>query len=269
MLAKRRLLWRVRRKLILSYIFIGFVPALLIVAFFLLCGFLLFFNFSSYLVQSRLRALSEQARFLAQSTALEIQRAGGRDVAGDPGARGRRTPPRNIPDVSIARRAGQPQRAAARREFRDSELGIPTSTAGPVDACRSAAGAAGVDRLSGLHRRARLLAPRSAVERPPRTRTCSCAASRFPTRRAPATPSSSTCRSTTRSAQQLRKETGVELKSVTAVPPRTDVDARADRRPRRRRRRRAAGAPATPGLLSSLTSFLDYRDWDDRRVRAR
>ena len=41
-LAKRRLLWRVRRKLIISYIFIGFVPALLLVAFLLLCGFLLF-----------------------------------------------------------------------------------------------------------------------------------------------------------------------------------------------------------------------------------
>ena len=79
-LAKRRLLWRVRRKLILSYIFIGFVPALLIVAFFLLCGYLLFYNFGSYLVQSRLRALSDQARFLAQSTALEVQRAGGRDI---------------------------------------------------------------------------------------------------------------------------------------------------------------------------------------------
>src|SRR4051812_40523202 len=37
-LVKRRLLWRVRRKLILSYIFIGFVPAILIGAFFVLCG---------------------------------------------------------------------------------------------------------------------------------------------------------------------------------------------------------------------------------------
>ena len=35
---KRRLLWRVRRRLTLSYIFIGFVPALLIITFFLLCG---------------------------------------------------------------------------------------------------------------------------------------------------------------------------------------------------------------------------------------
>src|SRR5258705_7227733 len=80
-IAKQRLLWRVRRKLILSYIFIGFVPALLLVAFSLLCGFLLFYDVSSYLVTSRLRALSEQARFIAQSTALEIQRGGSRDVA--------------------------------------------------------------------------------------------------------------------------------------------------------------------------------------------
>src|SRR5439155_4563817 len=42
-LAKRRLLWRVRRKLIVSYFFVGLLPALLIVAFFLLSGFLLFF----------------------------------------------------------------------------------------------------------------------------------------------------------------------------------------------------------------------------------
>ena len=78
--AKRRLLWRVRRKLIISYIFIGFIPAILIVAFFLLGGLLLFFNFSSYLVQSRLRALSDRAHALAVTTALEMQRPGARDV---------------------------------------------------------------------------------------------------------------------------------------------------------------------------------------------
>jgi sigma-B regulation protein RsbU (phosphoserine phosphatase) len=80
-LGKRRLLWRVRRKLILSYVFIGFIPAALIVSFFLLSGFLLFYNFSSYLVQSRLRAIGDQARFLAQSTAIEIQRSGGQGAA--------------------------------------------------------------------------------------------------------------------------------------------------------------------------------------------
>jgi sigma-B regulation protein RsbU (phosphoserine phosphatase) len=79
-LGKRHLLWRVRRKLILSYVFIGFIPAVLIVGFFLLSGYLLFYNFSSYLVESRLRAIADQAKFLAQSTAIEIQRSGGRDA---------------------------------------------------------------------------------------------------------------------------------------------------------------------------------------------
>jgi phosphoserine phosphatase RsbU/P len=73
--AKRRLLWRVRRKLILSYVFIGFVPGLLIILFFLLSGLLLFFNVSAYLVQSRVGNLADQARFLAQSTMLELQRS--------------------------------------------------------------------------------------------------------------------------------------------------------------------------------------------------
>jgi serine phosphatase RsbU (regulator of sigma subunit) len=65
-------LWRVRRKLTLSYIFIGFVPILLIAVFFLLCGLLLFFNVSSYLVQSRVNALVDETRFLAEATAIEL-----------------------------------------------------------------------------------------------------------------------------------------------------------------------------------------------------
>lgn len=73
---RRRLLWRVRRKLILSYVFVGLVPSLLIVTFFLLAGLLLFRNVASYLVQTRLNALAEQARFLAQATLLDVQRAG-------------------------------------------------------------------------------------------------------------------------------------------------------------------------------------------------
>lgn len=75
MWARRRLLWRVRRKLILSYIFVGLVPGLLIVVFFLLAGLLLFFNVSSFLAQSRIRSLADQARFLAQSTQIELQRS--------------------------------------------------------------------------------------------------------------------------------------------------------------------------------------------------
>lgn len=75
MWAKRRLLWRVRRKLMLSYVFVGVVPALLLVTFFLLAGLILVFNVSSYLVQSRVRSLTDQARFLAQTAQLEVQRS--------------------------------------------------------------------------------------------------------------------------------------------------------------------------------------------------
>jgi phosphoserine phosphatase RsbU/P len=73
-LAQRRLLWRVRRKLILSYFFVGLVPAVLIIIFCLLCGLLLFGTVSQYVVDTRLRASIEQAQFLARTTAMEIGR---------------------------------------------------------------------------------------------------------------------------------------------------------------------------------------------------
>ena len=67
----RRLLWRVRRKLTISYIFIGVIPAVLIAAFFLLCGLLLFFNVGGYMVRSRAAALSSEARALARLVATD------------------------------------------------------------------------------------------------------------------------------------------------------------------------------------------------------
>ena len=79
---RRRLLWRVRRKLIISYIFLGFIPALLLFAFFILGGVLLFSNFSAYLVRSELRTLTSRADSMARIAALEIERAGTRDVEG-------------------------------------------------------------------------------------------------------------------------------------------------------------------------------------------
>ena len=78
--AQARLLWRVRRKLILSYVFIGVIPALLIITFFLLSGLLMFYNISSYLMQTRLRSLMEEGRFLAQAAALELEGAGTPDL---------------------------------------------------------------------------------------------------------------------------------------------------------------------------------------------
>lgn len=72
---RRRLLWRVRRKLILSYVFVGLVPSLLIGSFFLIAGLLLARNIAGYLVQTRLRSEAQQARFLAETVLLDVQRA--------------------------------------------------------------------------------------------------------------------------------------------------------------------------------------------------
>ena len=80
-LARRRLLWRVRRKLILSYIFVGLVPALLIIVFFLLCGLLLFGTLSQYMIETRLQSAIEQSQFLARTTAIELGRLSSLDEA--------------------------------------------------------------------------------------------------------------------------------------------------------------------------------------------
>lgn len=100
--SKRRLLWRVRRKLILSYVFVGVVPALLVITFFLLAGLILAFNVSSYLVQARVRNLTDQARFLAQTVQLEVQRAGSAEAVAEVLDRRQSTTETRYPFISIA-----------------------------------------------------------------------------------------------------------------------------------------------------------------------
>ena len=73
-LIKRRLLWRVRRKLILSYIFIGVVPTLLIIAFFLLGASAITMNVSAYLFKDGYDDIMSDARLIAQAAAAEISR---------------------------------------------------------------------------------------------------------------------------------------------------------------------------------------------------
>ena len=97
---KRRLLWRVRRKLILSYIFIGVIPALLILVFFLFAGSLVFMNVSAYLFKDGYDAIIEHARISAQAAATEI----GRDpsTAGETIQRVHRIRASLYPDMSVA-----------------------------------------------------------------------------------------------------------------------------------------------------------------------
>lgn len=70
---RRRFLWRVRQKLILSYVFIGVVPALLIVTFFVVSGLILFLNVAAYLVTNGINNVRNEAVYQARLTALEIQ----------------------------------------------------------------------------------------------------------------------------------------------------------------------------------------------------
>lgn len=78
---RRRLLWRVRRKLTLSYVFIGLVPALLIIAFFAIAGLLLLSSVSTYILEQHVEALVAESRALALSAAAAVETAGpGADV---------------------------------------------------------------------------------------------------------------------------------------------------------------------------------------------
>src|SRR4051812_21865677 len=74
-LMKQQLLWRVRRKLILSYIFIGVVPSLLIVIFFLLGTVLIFMNVSAYLFKDGYDAALNDLKVVTSGAASEISRA--------------------------------------------------------------------------------------------------------------------------------------------------------------------------------------------------
>ncbi|HSL21873.1 MAG TPA: SpoIIE family protein phosphatase [Vicinamibacterales bacterium] len=72
--ARSRLLWRVRRKLVLSYIFIGVVPALLIGVFFLVGGYMLAMNLSSYLFKAGFDDVLENVRLMAGTSSVELSR---------------------------------------------------------------------------------------------------------------------------------------------------------------------------------------------------
>jgi sigma-B regulation protein RsbU (phosphoserine phosphatase) len=99
-LVKRRLLWRVRRKLILSYIFIGVVPSLLILVFFLFAGNLVFMNVSAYLFKDGYDQIMDDARLSAQAAATEIARIP--DAAQETVQRVYRIRQRDYPALSVA-----------------------------------------------------------------------------------------------------------------------------------------------------------------------
>ena len=125
-LMKLRLLWRVRRKLILSYIFIGVVPSLLIVIFFLLGGVLIFMNVSAYLFKDGYDSLVDYVKLAVDSTASEMSRAP--DTADQTTARIHRNASRLYPVFSLAYvplRAVAQGRPNARSAAKPSPLSSP------------------------------------------------------------------------------------------------------------------------------------------------
>jgi phosphoserine phosphatase RsbU/P len=254
-LAKRRLLWRVRRKLLLSYLFVGVLPAILLAAFALLCGFLLFYNLSSYLVQARLRALSETAAYFAETTALEIQRAGGRDA---PAILTRRqaSEASQYPGISLALvpisrvcEGGNGRLPAA--EFRAQAAGPwahvpPPATIPDWVPCRGYSGV-----LAYSHKRIVGSADRDthmvirAVAFPD--------AERIPY----AVVADLLVNDPIR--VQLRKETGVEIKSVT--PPIREKPEAAPVVGRDGGDDDEQPAIFTPGILANLPSLVEFTDW--------
>ena len=76
---RRVVLWRVRRKLTLSYIFIGFIPALLIIVFFVITGVLLLNSVSAFVIHNRVAAMQREAESLAKIAAASVRGTRGGD----------------------------------------------------------------------------------------------------------------------------------------------------------------------------------------------
>ena len=71
---QRRLLWRVRRRLVLSYVFIGFVPVLLVVAFFSVAGTMSVLSTSAELVRRELDRVVGDTQVVVGAVGVRLSR---------------------------------------------------------------------------------------------------------------------------------------------------------------------------------------------------
>jgi serine phosphatase RsbU (regulator of sigma subunit) len=70
---RRRFLWRVRQRLILSYLFLGFMPVLLVLALTLVGGLGLYMNVTGYMFHEGFQDFSGDVQQAAETTAAEIE----------------------------------------------------------------------------------------------------------------------------------------------------------------------------------------------------
>ena len=125
--ARRVVLWRVRRKLTLSYVFIGFVPALLLIVFFGISGLLLFFNVGAYMLRSHLDTLVQRTQALADTAVADLEHVRGQGETGAALVRHQQRANATFPLVSFAI---VPSSAACAAGARSVVQG-PVAVAGP------------------------------------------------------------------------------------------------------------------------------------------
>ncbi|HEX5068688.1 MAG TPA: SpoIIE family protein phosphatase [Vicinamibacterales bacterium] len=73
--SRRRFLWRVRRKLILSYIFLGFVPVLLVFLLAMAAALTLYMDVAGYMFHEGFTDISNDVQQAAETTAAEVGRS--------------------------------------------------------------------------------------------------------------------------------------------------------------------------------------------------
>jgi len=69
---RRRFLWRVRRKLFISYLFLGFVPVVLVLAFGLASGFVIYMNLAGFMFREGFERLVDDVTQVAETTSAEL-----------------------------------------------------------------------------------------------------------------------------------------------------------------------------------------------------
>ncbi len=77
---RQRFLWRVRRKLFLSYVFLGFVPVVLVLAFALAGGVVLYTTLAGYMFREGFQDIVDDITQIAETTSAELGEPGAREA---------------------------------------------------------------------------------------------------------------------------------------------------------------------------------------------
>jgi serine phosphatase RsbU (regulator of sigma subunit) len=251
---RRVVLWRVRRKLTLSYIFIGFIPALLIIVFFVITGVLLLNSVSAFVIHNRVAAMQREAESLAKIAAAALKSTRTDEEATSAIARLQAAAASTYPGVSYLVAPAGRRCAAATPPSHDPPavrpLVAPLDAPGPLPSWVPCDGFTGLvmylDGPRAAYTRGRLATRAVAWADPEATQTVIV-----------------TLPLAGKVARQMEEETGVELRDVSLVMSELDEDKPQEEPPPRD----ATVLDATTrgsGLLDrpiEWVAFFDATDW--------